>query len=443
MTNIFSCSFFVQTQHRGRRATFRPLEHTDMKCSLDSHISGKQEKLISHYPKLSKVYARFISLPNATHQWDETSKFALWVLIHLSHRPYRFSPSSAIELLSAVKNETVNYLYSTTTDSIHSTEVHQQIQHVYLSLERILKKNSNWNLRELLSFIDKNQNTKITLDRPYIDFITKNQSMIRKSKILKKYYLYNNEIPRPGDQIKTASLLPSFSTHLKRNNFSDKNKSTNENYLPFSYKNYQCNIDLNLYEHSIYSITDDRLESLPIAMITPKGKIFMAYISQQINWALLANSEHSQKKNVFLPITRPSHNPAVCLKKIESIQKKSSTILALLSLKGRDPGQHLHQILNEFTNSESNQRPRDDLENMDLNFVMNYPRYLFLLRPQRILFESQRARESQQTHLIGNYRYGERPLYHVTGLGELSIISQDDKSLNYYFDERGGIDQCF
>lgn len=183
----------------------------------------------------------------------------------------------------------------------------------------------------------------------------------------------------------------------------------------FEESNIRCNFDIDLYSKSVYLVRPDPGVNYNVLART-KGKqafIFISSVELQ-NPHPIAGSGTLLKQ---LPALRPA---PICL-----VDREKGHQLLLTSLKGRDPGQHLYNLL-QYSISKASK-----IEEVET--YLAFPRHQFLYEPPRMLYESSRGSANN----LESFLRLDFPIYHSPSLGEVWAWGQFiDKSTGIAIDER-------
>lgn len=163
--------------------------------------------------------------------------------------------------------------------------------------------------------------------------------------------------------------------------------------------NVKCNFDIDLYSKSVYLVRPDPGVNYN-AFARMKGKrafIVATSVELQDPTPIKGESTILKQKPAIRPIP-------VCV-----VEREQGHQLLMLSLKGRDPGQHLFHLLQY---SVSNASKISEVET-----YLSFPRHQFLYEPARMLYESSRGSITNMESFLRM----DFPIYHASSLGEVWV----------------------
>mgnify|MGYP000490850943 CR=1 FL=1 len=374
-----SCSFFIKLDQSDEVIVFKT-ENSQKICRKTAPIVLASQSGQS----LKQLKQRLLSV-SVEKSLKPIEAFVAWSLLQIYIRPNNVSPGSAIQFMdtSSSNLEYVSYVKKNSNDPFL----------YFNSLRDILTKyQSKKSLSYLARIVDEIIPSQFTIDKNLATFLAKNKDSITANKRSHRFYSKGQQVLRKGEGLNTFKIWPliSQSRYLKN--------STNTHLFSKQIgngKSAHCNFDMGIYKNSIYLI-DSRLglNSHPFSL-SYKGQTFMAISSQIPNSKELYPGTYS-----FKPIEHGGQK-AFC-----KIKTKNSQ-LTLISSKGRDSGQHLFNLIEYKISSAENRN--------DLIELLDFPRYLFLLNPERMVYESNRSSPKQiQTFLNTSF-----PIYHKSNLGNI------------------------
>jgi hypothetical protein len=324
----------------------------------------------------------------------------------MNSRPDLSSPSSRLQVIIAIKNGPPQFW------DIHppfKDVTKDQVYFPYLEGIEILLKAypSKRGLKRLGQLLDYSLPKKLKVDKELANNIFKNKLLFYQFPTFKEAFF------KGAEPLKEKESLPklSFSNILKdyfswkKRNRSQRNKTLISKYL-FSSQiltskgplRTKCNVDLSLYKHSIFLIGQENTSANLFGLKNQEGSYFIGMSSQTLKGPLrpLFNS--------FLIKGQPSQKtPVLCL--LHNAQRNSN--LTLISYKGRDPGQHLFNLIKKGVHYSGSL--------MDLDIFLKSPRKLFLVNPLRVLVEPL----GNEKKNFQKYRNKNIPLYPVRKLGSI------------------------
>ena len=330
---------------------------------------------------IAKTFLKFTNQLEKKIILKPIEKFALFTLLQMLLRPDQSSPFARFQVLIGNKNKFKYWDVSSNTNKDWSSPIFRGIE---LLLNHY---NSKYSLIKLASIIDLEFKPLIKVTPLLSQFLSTNQNIIKKSSFQKKYYFKSDQIIHEGESLKNISLRKIVKLYLLNKNKHSKHYTLSNHLFSFKstdfsshQKNYigkvQCNYDLFLYKKSIYPIGKHILKN-NLFGIKIKNLFFLASSGQNLDTPIPV------KGTPFFKSKTPSRPIPFCYYKNSFLNFN----LLLVSAKGRDPGQYLYNIFNLDLSK------LDDLK--DLESLLNFPRYLILLNPPRILFESGKSDQFQ------------------------------------------------
>lgn len=376
---LSSCGVFIELDQSDELIVFKN-ENNQKSCQKSSSLVLASQTSAN----LSNIKEDLL-LSAKEHNLTPIEVFTIWSLMQIYLRPNLVSPGSALQFLDVQSStfEYASFLKNKMTDPFL----------FFNSLKVILRKyQSKRSLSFLGRIVDEIIPSQVIVDKELASFLTKNSSSITKNKSSHQYYLKGQQVLRKGEGLKTFKMWPVISqsrflknkpnTHLFETKIGDK-------------KTARCNFDTRIYKNAVYLIDPKSgLNSHPFSL-TYKGKTYMAISSQIATSDQLYPGTYSFKPSSY------GGQKAFC-----KIKTKRAN-LALLSSKGRDSGQHLFNLIGYKISSA---QKKDELIEL-----LDFPRYLFLLNPERMIYESDRSSAKQiQTFLNTSF-----PIYHKSNLGNI------------------------
>ncbi len=178
----------------------------------------------------------------------------------------------------------------------------------------------------------------------------------------------------------------------------------------------KCNFDMDLYSKSVYLVRPH-----PGANYNVFGRLK----NNKEAFLVVTSVELQQPKPIggtkTLLQQKPSANPTpMCL-----VDGQLQNQLLMLSMRGRDPGQHLYHLLLYSMSSANSTR--------DVEEYLAFPRHQFLYEPARMLYESSRG----SINNMESFLRMDFPIYHSPKLGEVWAWTRfADKDQALSIDER-------
>ncbi len=409
ITNITGCSFFIESDNKFKQISGiesnypRPLDQLYCPNSTLIEVSknGKfQKNKISNSGHIAEQIVQ--------NYWQE----------QLSNPDYFVSHPRIQIFIKSVNQFRYfdNYENKANKENINFND----------SLNLFLKKEkSNKNALqirdELFQKIKNDPITSNTLSR----FIKENQEDFNKNDILKKLFLKGDDALAPYESFFPLNFIikqnPSSNSKFIKLQQNPIEKNTNDDNKIYDHTINQniirCNFELNVFQNFTSSLLEtESLDSYYFSRSIDKENFYLVVLSSHISKPI--NIDPS----TGLILASPSKNPVpFCFS-----QKSNNDFLFALSTMGRDPAQHIsHFIDYGFFDAESI---------TDLLGHMKFTRHLFLKNPDRLLIESQKARDEQ----ISFFYTMNIPLYHIDKLGEILFYGKFQNSTQHSFvaDER-------
>ena len=395
-----SCAQIIQSSPSTSISFLSKNKKTPTYC--DSKIK-KEISLFSHPFSSAKSFNQLLnSKALKTKRLLFIEKVSLWLLFQMNTRPDLSSPTSRLQVYIKTNNSQPHYW------DFHAPfkTKHNFTYFPYLEgLETLLKTyQARRTLKQLAKILDRNFPAKLKINKELAVNISQKKNALKTSPLFKKAFFKGSEPMKENEslpKINFSKLVKNYSLWKRRN----KKRSLKSKHL-FSLKIFNtsreqsinCNIDLSLYKHSIYLIGQGDTSVNLFGLDNKKGGVFIGVSSQSLKGPL------KPLFNTFLiKASPPQKTPALCL--IENFRKNSK--LALLSYKGRDPGQYLYNIMKKGVYNSNSL--------MDLDIFLRAPRKLVLVNPLRVLIEP--AEKISQEYQ--KYRNQNIPIYPVKNLGNI------------------------
>lgn len=158
-----------------------------------------------------------------------------------------------------------------------------------------------------------------------------------------------------------------------------------------------CNFDIDLYTKSVYLVRPHPGANYNIFSRLHNNKAFIVMTSVELQDPHLINGTKTLLKQ------KPSRSAIpIC-----QVENSDGDKLLMLSLRGRDPGQHLYHLLQYSMSTASSIK--------DVEEYLAFPRHQFLYEPARMLYESSRG----SVNNLESFLRMDFPIYHSPELGEV------------------------
>lgn len=320
---------------------------------------------------MSHFHETFIK-DNPNLKFDELA--ALWTLLQINSSPHSTPPNARLQIFIS-RNKNLEYFDFNQYD-------------IFTSLNSLLEKK---NLKFLAKQLDKKFKNRIFIDETLEIFLTRNSSAI------------NSPVFFKGDQLlKAGESIPIIQFEKLIRNYPLKKVNSLPKGHQFQYsKKISCNFDPGLYENNIFLIKPQNQIQRNIFGLAVNNQIFLAVTSSIPNLPLAFN-----KMPIIPSLKNPPPAPWCKL-------KKTSTVF--YSTEGRDPAQHLANLLGRF------EKKQDLFDKESLSALLAKPRKLTLLNPERLLIEDSHSSTEQSV-----------PLYKVLKLGNISGLHKGE----FFIDNR-------
>ncbi len=401
-----SCSLFIQNfQHDILTVNkIKPLSLTN-KTTCENK---KADIVISENPDAQTSFKRFIDKVQKEKKLQFIDKVVLWALLQMNYRPDLSAPTSKLQLLLKINNK--EEYFNNFSNQIGSFP--------YLNgLNNLLKKyKSRYSLKDHAKLIDRHFHSHFIVSKGFESFLATNKQTLANNKQFKKTYFRGNE---PLKELETIPKI-NFSRIVAEYFKTRKKYQYKTNRFLFHYKSDltfvpQCNFDMGLYRDSLFLINEKKIVSHTFGLKI--GDDSMLAVSGQ-DYAGLNNIP-----NTFL-LTGKSDIRSASICTFKSKLKKKRDTLWLISTNSRDPGQHLHHLLQYGLNTIQSAA--------ELNTMMKFSRHLFLKDPVRLVIESRRSSEKQLSELLKL----NIPIYNAKKLGTVWGYYQNSKGATFVLDDR-------
>jgi hypothetical protein len=427
---FISCSFFIKADQPDEKIIFKESKQNNIcRMPVYKHINAnsKSESSVKLLKNLLKENQKFSN-------WKFIDQVIAWSLIQIATSPHKVSPKSQFQYVLQL-NGKKEYFYffekenKLTKNEVNDNEITKKhkikkdiVLPFFAGLDFISKKYNGRSLLQVASFLDKNIPRQILVDSSLNKFLSANSEQIFADPLFSKKFFKSDQVLIEGE----SYLRVSFSALVKKYLRTKKQSVSSTNHMfEIKRKNtstVRCNFDIGLYDNGVYLI-NPKIDNNnnPFSLIDHKGNSFIGISSLNTNFKAL------YAKHAAFSSEQNSIPASICFIN----NKLTSKNISLVSFKGRDPGQHLHTLINFNIDNVNNKS--------ELITSLNYPRHLFLLSPQRIILESNKSTPSE----IQSFLNSGLPLYHSQKLGDVWAdvqFNQNSKREESYFitDSREG-----
>jgi len=400
---LSSCTFFIKADQPTDSAStvvYKKI-HADNFCR-----SPKREKLnaFSKSETSINVFKNILENDPAFKKLNFVEQSIAWSLIQLSTSPHKVSPKSQFQFIINFKGKKEYYYFYTKDKS--------KVDYPFFNaLSFLTKKYKTKSLLSIAKLLDKKLPNLVSVDGYLEQFLKHYRARIKGDTTFKKHFFKSDQVLVSRESYKRVAYRNLVNRYNK-----DLSKTSHHTNHLFQVKTksktiIRCNFDLGLYDNGLYLINPNYENyNNPFSLINENQDTFIGITSLKPRFSALF-------KNELLFDSSQNDIPAsICL--IEN--KEQNKALSLISFKGRDPGQHLHSLLNFNIESVTNEN--------ELLQSLKYPRNLFLLSPQRIILESNKSSKSE----IQSFLNTGLPLYHSQKLGDIWANLEFNKGTTHH-----------
>ena len=365
-----------------------------------SETNWKQITLLGRNKKAVSLFHKIINKHATLKYLSFIEKSVLWSLFQMNLRPDMSAPTARLQVVLSKNNDIRFYDFT-------------KKEYPFLEGLNFLLKTykAKRNLKSLAALLERYLPKSIPIEDDFATFLKKKGASLRSVKIFKRNFFKADEPLQKGESVSRIPYTRLFKS-LKK---SFRKKTTPAEYL-FNHKEkedeYFCNQDFNLYKNKIYPIQYTRVDSNSFGISSAGGDFFFASSSQHLE------KFESLKKTILFSGTPKPLPFAMCFSKDLNYGQR----MVLISNRGKDPGQILFGLIKELKSSSL------DLEEMES--LIKTPRKLYLMNPNRMLFESSRAQEKALENLL---KSSTLPIYHAANLGEVWAFGHFGKKERFGF----------
>ena len=356
-------------------------------------------QIVQSGPLESDNFLRHVGAIEKKHKLSFFDKAALLTLYQVLVRPDASNHFSRLQIVYG-DGKTVKY-----RDYYPATKKMEEVNFLH-GLNSFLKENGNArDVFQLAKIADQNFAQNVPATRGLRAFIQKNKNLLKRDAYLKERFFRLESELQEGETLKAFSLSK-FASKLRsvRRSLSSP-KTETPNFFSWQVEkedqSFQilCNQNLARYHDPSFAIDGGAdISTNAFGMYQKKGRFFFAITRSSLDQALPLSQENSYS----LRGRAPKAPAWVCLN-----QKKGDWKTVWMSLSGRDPGQLLFHLLQKHPG------PSGKFE--DLEKLIGAARHQVLVGPKRLLFERNRASESQLEEL---FKHG-LPVYYAPEQGEV------------------------
>lgn len=368
ITLLYSCSLIVEVDKGREDIILKEKERSQFICSKESRF-----QTISQTKNASDLVQRI----NVKHKLSPRENFVTLILGEMLYSPHIFSPDAKMQVFIGTQSKE-NYAFYNGEEGLIP------------ALNKILKEDTkSRDLTTLATYVNSFSEERITISDRFSSYLHEYKDKLYLLPNYKKYYFRAGQILKEGETIPKINLKNLANKELRVNK-----KASIQNFL-FDYKNgennYKCNFDLNIYDNSIFMVSDTSRVFRAQVGIKSGKESFFATISfiPELNKKAADFLFYSSKK------VTPS---ALCY--------DTSSKDVYISSKGPDPGQLLHKHIVKMSNVKN----EDEFER-----ALLAPRFLILVPPKRLILETKRTKLSELEYLQGL----NMPIYHTDSIGNI------------------------
>lgn len=318
----------------------------------------------------------------------------LSALFQLNLRPDIATPSSRLQIYIKKNNELKSFdIYI--KDNKENFSIFSGLKRIHSSY------NHTASLKKYIKELDTLLPNFMPIERNFSKFLKLNKKSIKQIPSFRHRFFKAGTPLEYGESISKIDFSDAY--NQVNNSPFPNNQSIHGIEFPFGDK-VTCNIDLNLYKHSIFTPEPENYKKvLPFGHQEKNGDFFLGiYSSTKVPVSRKGKSQ-------FFKTNAPEKPIPICYQK-----RNNKLSLFLASLEGREPAQHLFHLIQYDALSSNNTK--------ELFEYIKFARHQFLPNPSRMFYESRRGTQEQLT----NFLQMEFPIYHSTDLGE--VWSWIDKS---------------
>ena len=268
-------------------------------------------------------------------------------------------------------------------------------------------------LSHYLRLAEKVFPSSMEIGSPFAQYLEKYKSPLSEDIAMGPFF-------KAGQILKSGESIPSLKWTrlpglLKTNDPLSPLKTPVFTSTSFDSTKVQCNFDIDLYSKSVYLVRPDPGVNYNI----------LARFKKKSGFFLITSVELQDPKPIQPGVTILRQLPALRPAPICLVEREANHQLLMSSLKGRDPGQHLYNLLQYSIDKASK------IE--EVGTYLSFPRHQFLYGPARMLYESSRGSATN----LESFLKMDFPIYHSPALGEVWVWGKFlDGSSGLSVDER-------
>ncbi|PIK15827.1 hypothetical protein [Halobacteriovorax sp. JY17] len=394
---LTSCGLFIKLDQPDEEIVFKK-NLQDRIC----HLKNDELTLATSTSGDQNLFEERIVIAAKKHRLQPIDVFVIWSLVQMYIRPDKVSPGSNLQFIDSNSKKP---FYSS-----YNLNINKDPNLFLNSLKDLLKKyKSKRSLKYLARVTDDLSPYQTSVDKELATLLTNNKGALSSNKLLETYFFKGDQVLRPGEGLRTFKIWPIVSQAAYKNN------SFNTHLFSFTIgkgRVANCNFDMRIYQNAVYLIDKNAGNDSHSYSISYKGETFLGISSQR------PNLEKNYSTTYTFPPKDLGTQKAVCF------IKTPNSNFTMISTKGRDSGQHLFNMI------EYNIAGASTVD--EVLAMLEFPRYLFLLNPERMVYESDRSTTLQtQTFLNTSF-----PIYHKSNLGNVWIHYKNKKESSLLIDDR-------
>ncbi|MBH49080.1 MAG: hypothetical protein CME71_13005 [Halobacteriovorax sp.] len=268
-------------------------------------------------------------------------------------------------------------------------------------------------LNHYLRLAEKIFPSSMEIGSPFAQYLEKYKSPLSEDIAMGQFF-------KAGQILKSGESIPSLKWTrlpklLKDNEPLSPLRSPVFNSTSFESTKVQCNFDIDLYSKSVYLVRPDPGVNYNI----------LARLKKNTGFVFISSVELQDPKPIQAGVTILRQLPALRPAPICLVEREKDHQLLMSSLKGRDPGQHLYNLLQYSIDRATK------IE--EVGTYLSFPRHQFLYGPARMLYESSRGSATN----LESFLKMDFPIYHSPALGEVWVWGKfQDGSSGLSVDER-------
>lgn len=401
-----SCSLWLdQVTKKEEKYSDQIVEQTHKENYQTCQKEDTKLQILSENKKNNIVFNKFIRRFQKKEKRKNFIHYAvLWSLVQMRIRPDLSSPTARLQFIIKSKGKTQYY-------NLFSKEKRST---PYLrGLNLLLKKyRSSYSLIELAQIIDRTYPNQYYVSKDFSAFLKKNKKRLKNSKFGSSF-LKGDEVLQKDERVVGPPIWRFIRRALKQRNTTIQTTSLfefkkNKNF------SVRCNYDLSFYEDGNYLINKNKIQSNTFGISDSKNSFFATSTQDLKEMETIPSS-------IFFSGSSSSRTSTICLLKKSTGPNYN---LWLISGNSRDPGQHIHHLLDYNLDEATSVK--------EVSRLIGFSRHLFLKDPVRLILESHRSTQEQLKEILKLTT----PIYHAKALGRIWGHYQSPSEKTFILDDR-------